>query len=49
MLSALSFLPRDDRIVTWHAGLISSLLLVLLALIGRGGEGRYAPATIRTN
>jgi len=43
-----SFLPRDERrIVTWHAGLLSSLLLVLLVLIGESGEGRYVPATSR--
>ena len=29
-----------------YASLLGSLLLVLLALIGRSGEGRYVPAVI---
>lgn len=46
-----SFLPYDGRIefVIRDAGLLSILTLVLLALIGRRGEGRYVPAVIRTN
>ena len=46
-----SFLPLRwaNRIVIRDAGLLSSLTLVLLALIGRRGEGRYVPAVIRTN
>jgi len=38
-----------SRLVNLGVGLVSSLILVLLALTGRRGEGRYVPAVIRTS
>lgn len=45
-----SFYPlRQSEVVDLSLGILSSLTLVLLALTGRRGEGRYVPAMIRTS
>jgi hypothetical protein len=38
-----------ESTVIRDAGILSSLTLVLIALIGWLGEGRYVPAVIRKN